>query len=192
MSRSIIPIILIITAALVGFFQVKPVYEEMRIVKSKVQNIEEALQKTKEISLAAEDLKSKIKSIPYNDLNKLENVILPDDIDQIRFLNMLNSIASKNNLFLEGLSVSEEDNSVAKNNTSAENSSSNNKLNKLKFSFSVSTDYDTFKKFLNNLEKSMALMEVENIEISVPSADSESVGPVQYSYKVDLITYWMK
>jgi len=194
MFRSIIPIILIITSILIGFFYAKPIYEEMSIARSRLQAIDETLQKTKDISSAATELRREIESISPEDLDKLENVILPDDIDQIRFLNMLSSVASRQNLFLEGLQIT---NSAgdSTDNTLIDGRVVSAKVNKLEVSFSVSTDYDTFKIFLNDLEQSLALIEVEDISISVPSYESseeEGNGDVPYAYSVQISTYWIE
>lgn len=194
MFKSIIPIILIITSILIGFFYAKPLYEEMSIARSRLQAIDEALQKTKDISSAATELRREIESISPEDLDKLENVMLPDGIDQIRFLNMLSSVASRQNLFLESLEITNGAGDST-DDTLTEGRAVSAKVNKLEVSFSVSTDYDTFKIFLNDLEQSLALIEVEDISISVPSygsSEEEGSAIIPYAYSVRISTYWIE
>jgi hypothetical protein len=191
MFRTLIPIILIITAALVGFFQVRPLYAEMSEVRNNVLGVEDALQKMEEISSTVKKLENKIESIPPEDIDKLENVIIPSKIDRIRFLNMLSSLASKRNLFLNGLQI-ESDNTSNSNDTLTGGKAASAELKKLGLSFSVSTDYETFKMFLIDLEKSMALIDVDSITISTPTSGEDESGLIKYTYDIKMSTYWME
>lgn len=189
MFRIVIPIILISVSVLLGVFNIKPVYITWVSLKKDLKVVNEDLQKIKDIEIAAEDLRKEIKNIPDSNKNKL-NVVLPDEIDQIRFLNMVNSIASRKNLLLSGLEISEK----SKNESSIGGAKANSNLetgapNTMEVNFSVEATYDTFKEFLGDLESSLSLMDVESFSVSVPASSPDENEIKPYSYKVKLVTY---
>ncbi len=186
MFKLIVPIILIITSGLIGFFEMAPLYKEVKVAKSEEQSINDALQKTKDIGDIAERLRSKVENISASDFSKLE-VIIPENIDEIRFLNMLNSIAQRQNLALSDLNITSngrgEDGSMT---TVLEN------FNTINIGFSVFAPYETFKFFLNDLEQSLALIDVDSIILSVPKYDADTNVTDSYTYSIKLSTYWIE
>jgi len=188
MFRIIVPIILIIVSGLVGFFYILPLYENVMTARDEGRGIDDALQKTKDIGDIAEELRGTVEGISSSDLDKLE-VILPKDVDEIRFLNMLNSIARRNNLALEGLTV--KSNLDEKGNNLA-GLTGVLKPVPLDASFSVFAPYETFQVFLKDLEQSLALIDVQSITLSVLGAVEGEEVTDSYIYKVNLSTYLLE
>jgi len=186
MFKLIVPIILVITSGLIGFFEISPLYEQVNTAKSEEQNINDALQKTKNIGDIAEELRSKVESISVSDINKLD-VLLPENIDEIRFLNMLNSIAQRQGLALSQLNVTSDNGEVS---VTEITTLAQTKI--LTASFSVFAPYETFKSFLNDLEKSLSLIDVDSIIISVPEYGVDTIATDSYTYSIKLSTYWIE
>ncbi len=186
MFKLIVPIILIITSGLVGFFEMAPLYKEVKVAKGEEQRINDALQKTKDIGDIAEKLNNKIENISISDFSKLE-VILPKNIDEIRFLNMLNSIAQRQNLTLSGLNITSSGNEKTESMaTVSEN------FNIVNIDFSVFAPYETFKFFLNDLEQSLALIDVDSMILSAPQYAADTEVTDSYTYSIKLSTYWIE
>jgi uncharacterized protein YabE (DUF348 family) len=59
------------------------------------------------------------------------------------------------------------------------------KVGVISFSFTVSAKYEVFLEFLKQLEESLRLVDIRNIEIS------RGTG-VFYDYRITLDTYWLK
>ena len=61
------------------------------------------------------------------------------------------------------------------------------KIGVIRFSFSVSAKYEVFLEFLKQLEESLRIVDIRNIEIT----RSSSEGMI-YDYQVTMDTYWLK
>jgi len=195
MFKAIVPVILIIVSALVGYFYVLPIYDVTSSVKKEADVVKDSLQRIKEIGVASDKLRAEIETIPKEYKDSL-NAALPEEIDQIRFLNMINTIAARRNLILTDPEITkpEQDSSPAQ--SSSADGIVNNKIKgtdigKMSVSFSVSSSYEVFKEFMKDLEKSLALMDVNTVTLSGASGGSEEkvVGEEIYTYKVELTTY---
>lgn len=181
--RTSIPIILIIVTNIFGYFYLPPSYERVKAVSAEIKAVDDALQKTREIGSVAEGLRNKIESISPSDLDKLD-AVLPGRVDEIRFLNMLNSLALRRGIILEGLTVKKNENIPA--NVSARTTQQNS----LSASFSLFVPYRAFKIFLADLEQSLVVMDVSSFTLSVPADGGGGKAADSYTYKVDLLTYW--
>lgn len=182
--RIFIPLFLIITSALIGYFNIKPLYEDVRAATLEKENFDEALGKTKEISIVVEKLAKKLDEIPSSDIDKL-NVLLPSKADGIRFLNMLSSIASKSSI-----SVSDAKLLDKKSENFDENIKPISGVSKISISFSVTTSYSTFKNFLKDIERSLVLIDVDSIKSSKAPALQGAPSNI-YIYEVVLSTYML-
>ena len=187
MFGAIVPIILIIVSALVGFFNISPLYKSVVSVKKEVNIVENSLQKIKEVELAVKKLNIDIENISSKNKDKLD-VILPDSIDQIRFLNMLTIIAARRDLVLSNLKISNNENN---NEASTVGSvGSKNEISTINISFSTTASYEVFKKLMNDLESSLVLMDIKSVTLSRSSAgNSEGSEVPLYTYGVELTTY---
>lgn len=183
MFRTLIPIILIVASGLLGFFYIFPIYEKITIAMKEEKGIDEALQKTKEIGTIATELRNKVESISVSDIDKLDT-ILPSEIDEIRFVNMLNSIASRHNLSLGGPTVTEGASGVG--------DADEQGLNTIGVSFSVTASYETFIAFAQDLERSLSIADVHSIALSAPSAGEDDEVSDSYNYDIELSTYWLE
>lgn len=186
MFKTIVPVILIMVSAIVGYFYVLPAYSVTSSVKKEVKVVEKSLQNIKEISIASNRLRLEIESIPREYKDSLK-AALPEDVDEIRFLNMLNSIASRRNIILISPEVSiEEQGSLS--NDMVNNKVNNGDVGKINASFSVSSSYEVFKEFMKDLERSLLLMDINTIALSSTSSNEEDAEEL-YTYKVELTTY---
>lgn len=182
MSKTLIPVILILVAGLVGFFLIKPVYEKISIAKEGIQGIDDAMEKTKKIGSIVETLRSDMDSITSEEEDKLM-AILPKEVDKIRFLNMLNSLALRNNLPIVNLTVSGD---TTRNETTVAGTDLR-QPKAITASFSVIASYDAFITFLKEIEQSLTLLDVDSISFSVFEDDLDE----GYTYTVNLSTYWL-
>jgi len=188
MFRILIPIILIIAAGLVGFFYIKPLYFETVSSLAYKMDIDNALQKNKEIEETVVKLRADISSISQSDFDKLE-VILPDNIDKIRLLNDINTITLRHGIPFNNLSVNE---SEISEEISDKIDGKKATLKALLIKFTASTaSYNTFKLFLEDIERSMKLMDINSISFS--AHDPDAINPSgSYSYDVSFNAYWIE
>ncbi|GMQ95249.1 MAG: hypothetical protein BMS9Abin13_362 [Patescibacteria group bacterium] len=185
MFNSIIPIILVVVSGLVGFFYIEPKYDEIKSSGVAEKSIDDALRRANKIARITETLSAEMDSISGLDLDKL-GVILPSDIDTIRFLNTLNGIVARHDLTLESarVDIGAGDEAVDASSGVAPRIP---EVKILKVSFSVTASYDTFTDLLADLERSLMLMDIDSVSFSAVGKEKENI----YKYGVKLRTYWM-
>lgn len=190
--RTLIPIVLIIVSVLIGLFYIKPLYAEIMNARDKKAQIEDALKKIEDIDNVISGLRSDINSIPDTDMNKI-NAILPYTIDEVRYLDMVDSLADTYNLPITGLSITGLDNDTDGNSSALPSDIKNNAgvggIDTIEIQFSVSATYDVFKEFLRAIEKSLVLFDVSSISLTSAQSGLDDNGEDTYNYTVKLETY---
>ncbi len=184
--RLILPSILIISA--IGLFAMytNNAYqgpEGIKSLQAQVAAFDEALDKAQELKKNRDSLLSKRNTFAAQDLQRLER-ILPDNVDNIRFVIDINGIAARRNLSLKNVALGTI--SDAKESRSALSiGSSGDPVGSAEISFSVVATYEEFLAFLQDLERSLRIVDVENISFSSASAAGK------YDFELTIRTYWL-
>lgn len=184
----ITPIILIIISIGTFFAYIDPTYrgENLSNGKRSVLSLQaedakykEALDNATKIRDMRESLTAKMSAMDLGSVAKLEK-LLPDNIDNIKLVIDMNQIAQTHSLTLKNIKL---DTGAKINPTKL--GQDNSKYGTVGLSFSVSSSYDNFQNFLNDLEKSLRLVEIT--DLSVVGNDSGI-----YDFTIGLKTYWLK
>ena len=184
--RILIPSILI--AAAIGLFAVyiNPTYQGpggIKNLQAQVSAFDDALNKAQELKSRRDELISKRNTFSAENMQKLER-ILPDNVDNIRFVIDINGIAARHSLSLKNVSLGSV--SDAKSGRSAlAVGSSGDPVGSAEISFALSATYDEFLSFLQDLEHSLRIVDVE--KISFKSAEAGE----RYEYSLTVRTYWL-
>ncbi len=184
--RLLIPTILI--GAAIGLFALytNNAYQGAGGIKSllsQVSAFDEALDKAHELKKRRDDLLSKRRSFPNEDVQKLERV-LPDNVDNIRFVIDINGIAARRNLSLKNVALGTI--SDAKSSRSAlAVGPSGDPVGSAEISFALVATYDDFLAFLQDVEHSLRIVDVESISFKPASTGDK------YEYALTVRTYWL-
>ncbi len=184
--RIIIPSILI--AAAIGLFVMytNPTYqgpEGVKNLQAQVSAFDEALNKAQELKSSRDKLISKRNTFSAENVQKLER-ILPDNVDNIRFVIDINGIAARRNLSLKNVSLGTVSDSKSSRSSLAVGSSGD-PVGSAEISFALVATYDDFLSFLQDLEHSLRLVDIEKI-----SFKSSDIGD-KYEYSLTIRTYWL-
>jgi Tfp pilus assembly protein PilO len=185
----ITPIILILISFTAFFGYVNPNYRgenlsngnrSIKNLQAEYAEYQTALNNSNQIRAKRQALMEKRGEINPEDLQKLEK-LLPDNIDNIKLVINMNQIAQKHTLVLKNLKLD----TAVKTDTPNKLGSDNNKYGTVGLSFSVSSSYDNFQNFLNDLEKSLRLVDIT--DLSITGNDSGV-----FDFSVGMKTYWLK
>jgi hypothetical protein len=178
MIKALYPIVLIIAA--IGLFWVytNPAYSNAQTVKAQVAQYDNALSKSKELQKLRDSLSARYASFSTDDLNRL-HLLLPDTVDNIQLVFNIDTIASRYGMVIRDLKLNAP---TAPGGDSFDPSA--NDIHSVDLSFSVSTDYPTFLKFVKDLQDSLRIIDITAINFNVPDK-----GPT--SYTVTIRTYWL-
>lgn len=184
--RFLIPSILL--AAAIGLFALytNNAYQGPGGVKSlraQVSAFDEALNKAKELKSRRDELISKRNTFSADDVQKLER-ILPDNVDNIRFVIDINGIAARHGLSLKNVGLGSVSDAKAARSALAVGSSGD-PVGSAEISFSLTATYDDFLIFLQDLEHSLRIVDIEKIAFKAASPGD------RYEYSLTVRTYWL-
>ena len=181
MMRLFIPFILVAVAIGLFMLYTNPTYQTIKELQVQNNSYDAALTKAQELHTVRDQLLSKRNSFSTGDIDKLKH-ILPDNVDNIRLIIDINNIASRHNLALTNVDLGD----MSKQRTvQAGTEGAANPVGSVVIGFAVSTgNYDDFLAFLQDLEHSLRLVDVNKIGFT-----TGSTGITTYTMSVR--TYWL-
>lgn len=182
MTRLAFPLLLIATAIALFVLYTNPTYQEVKTLRAQADLYATALNKSEELRAIRDQLLSRRKTFSTEDLAKLSHT-LPDNVDNIRLIIEINNVAARHGLSLSNVSLGEISDSAARRNALAVGASGS-AVGSVEIGFSVVSTYDNFVSFLQDLEHSQRLIDVEKISFAAGGKDADS-------YAVTIRTYWL-
>lgn len=182
MTRLLIPFVFI--AAAIGLFMTytSPTYQSVKGLQIQANAFDDALSKAQELAKVRDDLLQQRSSFAPADLNKLQR-ILPDNVDNIRLIIDVNNIAARHHLILSNVDLGDVTKGTSSDAAAAE--AGVNPVGSAVVTFSVASTYDDFLAFMQDLEHSLRLVDVQKISFTVGQTTTNT-----YSFSVR--TYWLQ
>jgi Tfp pilus assembly protein PilO len=183
--RLLVPIILIIAA--IGLFvaYTNPTYQASKALATKAAAYDDALTKSQQLRTERDKLLSKRNTFSPDDVQKVEE-ILPDNVDNIRLIIDINNIASRHGLALTNVQIgSVGSGAVASAAAALSAGAGAGPVGSVDVGFSVSTSYETMLAFVQDIEHSLRLIDIEKLDFSAPSEGGNS------TYSFGIRTYWL-
>lgn len=221
MIKPIISLAILIFSIGFGFFYVKPKYDHVQAVRADLQDLEQVSQSASEIKDIITETGKSLSAVDPDDLARFD-VFLPETLDGLRFANNLQNIGVTNGLVLSGVKVEQQE----KQKKSAEvkpvsaagtvgkvfnierpvsegtsagkaGTESEKKYVATKASFTFATTYSGFMLFLNDLEKSLGLINITSLSFTELAAsgdekESQKGMPSLYQFSIEIETYSLK
>jgi Tfp pilus assembly protein PilO len=208
MTKIILSFIFIALAIFLLFGFVKPTFDEAETIKQNTSQYDKALSKAQEIQELKRSLLSRYNLFAGTNLNKLEK-LLPDHVDNVRLVLDIDGIASTRGIRISSVQVqkdADKETDVQIGSAVGFNSAATaaQPYQTLVLEFSAIATYEEFKLFLQDLEHSLRLVDLVNLEISPAQSvatattvgnnqDEETVEePDIYKFDVGVRTYWLK
>ncbi|KKU50078.1 MAG: hypothetical protein UX71_C0002G0049 [Parcubacteria group bacterium GW2011_GWA1_47_10] len=178
-------IFLIILAIGLFFTFTKPYYNGLKEVAAESASYREALDNLENIIETRDRLLINYNSIPKSEIDRLSKA-LPENIDTVRLAHELDSIGAKYGISIKDLAVDTEAN---KNATNVALPGSGMPYEKALVRVSFVSDYGDFRRFLEDLEKSLRIMDIRSVKFEVPVERAQSG---LYEHELTIETYWVK
>ena len=181
MMRLFLPIIVIVAAGLVFFKLTDPMLAKVDELKVEKAKLDEGLKNARELRTVLDALLATRNSFNQSDLDRLGK-FLPDNVDNVRLIIDINNIARPYNMTIRNLRIkADEDKGEASVIEGGE------RLNKgaVTLGFSVSGSYENIQPFLEDLAKSLRLVDISAVTFS---SNEKNL----YDYSVEIQTYWLK
>lgn len=176
--KVLLPIIIVAAAVLIFVTWTQPKFFEIQQFHLLEADYNNALANSRELQKIRDDFLSRYNSISPSDLERL-NKLLPPNMEAIKLIIQIESIAKGRDIWLNRIDV-ESVGSASKNKFSV---SGGGKLyNVVPLSMSVSGGYDNLLMFLADLENSLHLLDVEEMNFNATEEP--------YEFRIRASTYW--
>jgi len=172
------PIIAVALAIYVFFGQTRAVLDKRIPLNEKKSSLEIAVASAGLIKDKYSQLSDKYNNIPSSDIDKLDK-LLPTHVDNVRLIIDVNEIAKKYGMRMRGISVSQKSDDKDKLQLKSKTD-----IDYIDLGFSISGDYESLKLFLDDLAKSLRLVDVISIRFAGGDKDF-------FDYTVEIRTYWL-
>lgn len=177
MARSIISLFFLGVAIAVFFAWSKPNFEAVKSLREQQTAFDSVLASSKQLQKTRDGILSQYNSITQNDLERL-NKLLPSRMKAIKIVIELENITRKHNLLLKNIDVQK-----PAEKQKAVFGEEKKYFDEIPITMSVFGRYDLFTSFLKDLEKSLSLIDINNLSFSAGKSDS-------YEFNISASTYW--
>jgi Tfp pilus assembly protein PilO len=183
MLRTIISGLMIIAAVIGVVAYVVPTFKSAQEIKVEEQELDNALANSRRLQERRAELTEQFNAFTDNEKDTLET-LLPDNIDNVNLIIELDALASRHGLAIQNINVVNEDQDAIEDGATVV--SSNQDYDSVQLQFSLEGPYEPFVDFVEDVERSLRLIDVESI------AFQSVAGSNSYQYDVLVRTYWLK
>ena len=185
MIKTILTLLFIGGAAALFLLYTKPAYDGLGTTKDKIEQYNLALDKAAELQRLKQSLLSQYNSFNPADIERLHK-LLPDHVDNVRLILDLDTLASKHGLALQNVAIS----GAATKDPGAEEviGPVASEHGEITIGFATTGTYERFVTFLTDLEQSLRIVDVIDLQI----APASTLGEPSYNFNIVLRTYWLK
>lgn len=190
MNKNVTAVILLVLSVGIYFTVTEGIFNDAKQVKAVNDQYVSAITNAEQLVRVRDQVLQNYNNISQIDRDRLDKM-LPSTVDNIRLIIDLNGVAVRDGLTLHDISAAAPDNqsTAAVGNVNPNASSAagvgNPTLDTVNVSFSVTSSYQQFISFLQDLEANLRIMDVKHLTLS--AADNG-----QYTFQVTLNTYWLR
>ncbi len=170
MIRTITPIFSIIVAFVVFFFYTKPMFAEIKITQGEAAQYKEAASKAQELNAELARKLNEKRGYSVENLERLD-ALVPNSINEVKILADLSELARSHNMLFGNVNVENVDGGTNNNgNNSTEEGTTLSQtvsyvdIENASLTFSLIGTYEQFKAFLTDVERSLVMMEITEID----------------------------
>lgn len=175
------------------FFYTKPAYDGTLAAREAIAEYDRALQKATELQELKQQLLSRYNALDPAQIDRLHK-LLPDHVDNVRLVLDLDNLALQYGLALENVIVDQADPGDESKKVIGGGASID--YDSLTMRFSTNGTYPNLVSFMENLEKSLRIVDLVSLSLETTGLTQPAVGgnppePV-YRFSITLRTYWLK
>ncbi len=170
-----------------------PTYQEIKTLKANSASYDAALTNSQKLQEQRDALSAKYHTLPQEDLDRLSK-LLPDNADNIRLIINIQQMAQTYGMSISSIKFDSDASAGASGSTDKLAAASSSALQgaqkdygTFNLEFSTTGSYDSFLKFLKDLEGSLRITDIQSISFNADQGTKNG-----YTYTIKLQTYWLK
>lgn len=178
--KNISNLIFVLLATGLFYMFTSPEYEKVKLLQVSAAEYANVIENVEKIAQSRDGLREEYDAIPLVERDRLMKV-LPDNVDGVRLALDLDTMASRYNIVLSTVKVDKAD----PNSALAVLPDPSLPYEAATVSLNFKANYDGFSRFLEDLEKSLRIMDVKSV-----SFHAFEDGTYDHSMRIE--TYWLK
>lgn len=188
--RIIFSTIRIVAGTLIIIFLVLPIKAQVDDLKFKKSELGNTESQAKQYATLGQDVVGRFQSIDPAQVERLKKMV-PDTVDNIRFINDVNGIAKKTGMKLKKVDYNAQDLKGTDIKSSEKIASGSSALyGSYTVNFVVSGTYKQFVEFVESLENSLRLVDITDVTFT---SAGQTEGKVEnYDFTIKAQSYWLK
>ncbi|MBI2048683.1 MAG: type 4a pilus biogenesis protein PilO [Parcubacteria group bacterium] len=197
MTKIFSTILALAVAGAVFFVYTQPAYISVKALQVRITEYNAALDKARELQELKRSLLAKYNTFSSEQLDRLTRM-LPDHVDNVRLVLDIDNMATRYGMAVQNVVISKHEKTEKTAATVIGSiGEQKQKYDALTLEFSTRGTYANFTKFIQDLETSLRLVELDAFSIDpeqVPKADEKTgvvLEPI-YRYNLTLRTFWLK
>jgi Tfp pilus assembly protein PilO len=166
------------------FFMVgKPAFSDVQKLRGETDELNTAITEMRDLDQKKTELLTKLNNIPIEDRDRI-STFLPNKEGMLRLIADIDGIASRHGISIAGVNIG-----TASTDTSASLSEAvpEKAYNSKIIDVSFGASYTNLIAFLNDLEKSLRVIDVRSIDVSAGGENNAGV----FQYKMSAEVYWL-
>lgn len=176
------PVLLVTLAIGVFYVYIDPTYRDVRVLQAQEAEYAAAVSSAKEVEQIRDGLVAKYNSFATEDLARLEEMV-PKKIDNVRLVTEIDALGEQYGISVRSIQLVEEK-QIQEEGSIVDGGSDQYRI--LRISFVFEAGYDSFVKFMGDLERNLRIVDLSTLSFSAVS----DVGGT-YTYNVTIKTYWL-
>ena len=194
MTKTFAPILLFIIAVGLFFSYTRPAFELLKAFQDQEEQIDVAIEDARRLLERHDSLITKYGNIPQQDKMRL-NKILPNELDVVRLILDVDSLAAKNKIQIKAFDIPQLDMPSLTQTTqrarTAQPAQQDSPIGSAVVTIECEGAYEDLKAMLFEIERSLSVMDVVRLDVVV--ADMTRPGAKEgIAYKIGLQSYWLK
>lgn len=180
--NTLFPLFLVLLSGGLFALYTNPTYQDVKTLQAQAAEYDQALTQSSKLRAARDQLLARRNTFSTDDVRKLERV-LPDNVDNIRLIIDMDNIAARYGLKVKNVVLGAS--SATPGSQTASVGQGSQVVGTVELGFSVDATYDNFIAFLEDLQRSVRIVDVESIKFSAAAGDLNT-------YNLQIRTYWLR
>ncbi|MBX4195667.1 type 4a pilus biogenesis protein PilO [Candidatus Parcubacteria bacterium] len=180
MKNSTAFILLLVSVGLFYTF-ISPHYEKVDVLKKQSDQYKNILGNVAELTKIRQDLDVKYQNTPATEIARLEKIV-PDNVDTVNLAMNFDAIAARYGISIKSIRTVDNKDDAG---TSIMQSGQQKSYDTVTVSFSFITTYQNFRKFMQDVEQSLRIIDVKSLAFKTSESGI-------YEFQITIETYWLK
>src|SRR3989338_2171480 len=181
MFKTLISLFLIAGAAVIFFTESKNYFPEIKVLRKQVSSYNETINTAKKVRSSIDKTLGEYNAISQENVDRI-NKMVPSGAESMKLVIQIDDMMRKNGLTLTSI---ESKDVVDKKSALGVSKNGSLSAEPAFLSMKAQGSYESFHSFVEKLEKSLRLMDVNSVKIS-------PVGQDDYLFSIEAVSYWRK